>query len=288
MIAFFMIFSFTACEEEDHTGEARTPAEKQKGENYEDVVSLFENQGFTNVKARAVDDLIVGWKNKDGEVSKVSVDGDKDYVEDGWYKTDAPVVITYHTFPKEEKKESVKKKEKASTEDEKEDKSSVSEDSKTESSKSNDILKDESDNSVENQEILTADNNPELAAVFSVKDENDPIVKAFAEKYEGRTIAFDGYIFESYKHVDTSVFTGKQKVRDSLYDVFLELGNYEDGEETLNHGPNLKMKTVPVFSFPEVTDQHRNIHVVATVKQFNEDNKNVSFFMLDPISIEAR
>lgn len=90
-------------EELNHEGDARTPGESSdfKGEDYRDVVSEFEENGFTNIETEKLDDLITGWVTKDGEVESVSVDGDVEY-STGWYPEDVEVVITYHTFSEKE------------------------------------------------------------------------------------------------------------------------------------------------------------------------------------------
>ena len=50
----------------------------------------------------AIDDLIFGWLTEDGEVEKVTVDGDEDYSADTWVAADVEVIIYYHTFPQED------------------------------------------------------------------------------------------------------------------------------------------------------------------------------------------
>lgn len=44
------------------------------------------------------EDLVTGWITKDGEVYKVSIDGDSDFDEGDIFPEDAEVVVTYHTF----------------------------------------------------------------------------------------------------------------------------------------------------------------------------------------------
>ena len=55
-----------------------------KGKNYKDVIEEFEKRGFNNIKTEKIDDLIVGWLKKEGEVKEVSVGGDVDYSADKW------------------------------------------------------------------------------------------------------------------------------------------------------------------------------------------------------------
>lgn len=74
----------------------------QQGRNFLDVIENFEKHGFTNIKTEAIDDLIFGWLTEDGEVEKVTVDGDEDYSADTWVAADVEVIIYYHTFPQED------------------------------------------------------------------------------------------------------------------------------------------------------------------------------------------
>ena len=105
LIALAMILGLTGCgDSSKHEGEAKTPSgsSSQKGRDYQDVINDFKEKGFTNIKTETLEDLITGWVTKDGEVESVSVGGDKDYSPDVWCHNDVEVVITYHTFPKED------------------------------------------------------------------------------------------------------------------------------------------------------------------------------------------
>ena len=75
-----------SCGDNKHIGEAKTPAvsSAMKGKNYKDVIEEFEKRGFNNIKTEKIDDLIVGWLKKEGEVKEVSVGGDVDYSADKW------------------------------------------------------------------------------------------------------------------------------------------------------------------------------------------------------------
>ena len=105
--ALLLCFSLIGCRENSHEGEAKTPAgsSDMEGRNYEDVVTIFEGKGFTNIKTEPIDDLIFGWLTKDGEVEEVSVGGKVDYSPDKWVPADIEVVVRYHTFPEGDKKE---------------------------------------------------------------------------------------------------------------------------------------------------------------------------------------
>lgn len=69
------------------------------GKNYEDVVSILKNTGFTNIATEAIDDLIIGWLTKDGEVEKVEIGGYTSYKADSKYDANVKIVVYYHTFP---------------------------------------------------------------------------------------------------------------------------------------------------------------------------------------------
>lgn len=101
LIALVLIITLVGCDTSNHEGEAKTPSASsaQKGKDYQEVISDFEEQGFTNIKTEILDDLITGWLTKDGEVESVSVDGNEDYSSDTWYPNDVEVIVTYHTFP---------------------------------------------------------------------------------------------------------------------------------------------------------------------------------------------
>ncbi len=69
-----------------------------KGKHYESVIQELEDLGFENIETAKKEDLVTGWITKDGEVYKVSIDGDSDFEEGDVFSEDAEVVVTYHTF----------------------------------------------------------------------------------------------------------------------------------------------------------------------------------------------
>lgn len=85
-------------------GQVQVPfaASNMKGRDYQDVINEFEKQGFTNIRTEKIEDLIIGFLTKDGEVEQVSVGGNIDYPSDKWVYADVEVIITYHTFPSKE------------------------------------------------------------------------------------------------------------------------------------------------------------------------------------------
>ena len=76
-----------------------------KGESYEDVVKILEGAGFSNIKLVADPDLINGFLHDDGDVEKVSVGGHTSFSKKDSFDPDVEIVITYHTYPEDKKKE---------------------------------------------------------------------------------------------------------------------------------------------------------------------------------------
>jgi hypothetical protein len=74
-------------------------AEQFKGENYRDVITLLETAGFRNIETVILNDLVTGWLTKDGEVERVSVNGETSFYSGSRFPVDAKIVVTYHTFP---------------------------------------------------------------------------------------------------------------------------------------------------------------------------------------------
>lgn len=98
LLMLVMVFSLAACggsTEKNHDGEAKTPSGSkiQQGRGYQEVVSDFEESGFTNIQLAPMGDLITGWLTKEGEVESVSVGGDEEYSPNKWVPADTEVII---------------------------------------------------------------------------------------------------------------------------------------------------------------------------------------------------
>jgi len=115
------------------------------GENYKEVVLELENKGFKNIETKIVDDLITGWLTKDGEIEEIEIDGKKEFESEESFKKTAKIIITYHTFPKDEKETTSVKKEET--------------------------------------EVLNLENSKELSDLVSLKDPMDPSVEEFVSKF---------------------------------------------------------------------------------------------------------
>lgn len=82
-----------------HPGIMRIPRSSSQyaDENYSVVVAEIEGAGFTNVTARPLGDLVVGWLHDENSVDKVFVDGKSEYSTDSWLASDVPIVVEYHS-----------------------------------------------------------------------------------------------------------------------------------------------------------------------------------------------
>ena len=250
-------FILCACgDDNEHIGEAKTPSgsDTMKGQDYQSVVDVFEEKGFTNIKLEKIDDLVFGWLTKDGEVEEVSVGGDVEYSPDKWVPCDIEVVIKYHTFPEEETDDS--------------DKDNIEQDK----------------NNTEEQEnqadiVLTVDNCQELQAILSNKAEIDESYSNFAEKYKKRTIEFNG-------RIDYVVNHGNYTTR---FDILVSAGDYDANHQI---GPTFKFEDVGASNLGLNTmyleDEIKvgmNVKIVAEVVKFDS---NSGLFFLEPVSVTKR
>lgn len=102
LLAMVLVMSMASCGSGDtKVKKIRVPASSTelKGEDYQDVMTLFQIAGFTNIELKVLDDLVTGWLTKDGEVEKVSINGVTSFNVISKYPSDAKIVITYHSFP---------------------------------------------------------------------------------------------------------------------------------------------------------------------------------------------
>ena len=68
--------------------------------NHKELRKELEELGFTNIKEKAINDLITGWIVKDGSIEEVSVNYSNSYKKGKVCEYDAEIVIKYHTFSK--------------------------------------------------------------------------------------------------------------------------------------------------------------------------------------------
>ena len=127
---------------------------------------------------------------------------------------------------------------------------------------------------------LTADSNADLAALLRGTDTCAETVGAFATKYRGRTIEFDGSIGAMAKHDEYN----------TRYDILVSYGDFS---ETVSHGgPSFQFRDVWILDLnlvgsdiPDSIGVGANLHVVAKVGEFIA---NQCLFLLDPVTTTVR
>ena len=219
-----------------------------KGENYKDVMTRLKTAGFASIETASIDDLVLGWLAKDGDVERVSVNGETKFDADSRFPKGAKIVITYHTFPKKEPEKSAE--------------------SDPVQSETPDSGTKEADDT-----ILTLQNSKELSAVLKAENPGDPEVQAFIKNYAGRSIAFDGYTWDwinspGYK---------------TMYSTNIYVGDVKNAD-TISVGPIFRVERYQWPNFVPALNR-MNVHVKATVDGYDADHE---FFQITPTSLEAR
>ncbi|MGO4958167.1 DUF4839 domain-containing protein [Luteococcus sp. Sow4_B9] len=247
-----------ACGAEDPNQVAAPAAAKElKGKPHAEVEDQLERAGFTNVETEVREDLVTGWLTKDGEVEHVTIAGQDDYAKGKKYAPDAKVVVVYHTFPKtdEETAQSSTPAPQATAADE------------------------ASSTGEESEGTITAKNNPELAKLLELKDPAAPEVAAFAEKYKGQRIEFDGAILALNPH-------GSYKTR---FDFLVGAGDFDPNA---SKGPNFQFDDVNAFDLNIAGSEDssslevgQNLHVIAEVGEYKEFQE---LFILEPVETRLR
>lgn len=239
-----------------------------EGENYKDVVTRLESEGFTNIKTEGLGDLITGFFHKDGDVKTVSVDGSTSYSSNQKFRPDAKIVIRYHSYPT------------SSSSSTDEDDSTSQEEPKTETDDtegdSSDSSEDKSESSQTDEGNITVQNNQEFAKMLEDGDSGQAI-ENFANKYTGRNVEFDGYTASVLPH-------GSSKTR---FDYLILAGDVGS-----TRGPNFHFSDVNYYDLhltgddvPSSFTEGLNIHVVAEIESYDSAS---CLFELSPVSITMR
>jgi hypothetical protein len=129
------------------------------------------------------------------------------------------------------------------------------------------------------EQVLTADNSRELAALLALPDYCDQTVARFATEYSGRTVEFDGSIANMASHGDY----------DTRYDILIAPGT-KGPESTV--GPAFKFEDVNVFELnltgaeiPDSVGEGDRFHFVAQIVEYNPDQ---CLLFLEPVSTGVR
>ncbi|HEM6371726.1 TPA: hypothetical protein ACGOXV_000804 [Streptococcus suis] len=66
--------------------------------DYQSVQKQLEDAGFENVSTQKIEDLTFGIFTKDGEIEKVTVNGNESFSKGDLFEKDVSITIHYHTF----------------------------------------------------------------------------------------------------------------------------------------------------------------------------------------------
>ena len=222
-------------------------ASSYKYQNYVDVQTELSEAGFTNISFEILYDIELGW-TEEGEVDSVSVDGNTEFEQGDIFKKDIAIVITYHMPEEDDPNKPVESETPNST----------------------------TEPTTEPAENLTVENCPDLAALLTLRDPGDPSVAAFASKYYGQVIEFDGCVMNMQHHGDF----------DTRWDVLLGAGDYDENSAL---GPNFRLTDVNFYdmnvSGGDSVYAGLNVHVVAEVGDYNSSSQ---LFELEIISMTIR
>lgn len=75
-------------------------AESYYHRNYDEVKRELEAYGFSNITLVERKDLVIGFMNRNGSIEEISIDGKANFKKNAKFRSDARVVIIYHTFKK--------------------------------------------------------------------------------------------------------------------------------------------------------------------------------------------
>lgn len=70
-----------------------------KSKDYQEVVAILKDMGFTNIKAEPLGDLKKAWIYDDGEVKEVSIGGETKFSINDIFDADVEIIVTYHSYP---------------------------------------------------------------------------------------------------------------------------------------------------------------------------------------------
>ena len=70
------------------------------GMHYSAVEAALQAAGFRNIRVINLGDLRLDLFRRKGSVNSITIDG-QNLTDDGWFRQEAPVIISYHGFPNE-------------------------------------------------------------------------------------------------------------------------------------------------------------------------------------------
>ena len=69
-----------------------------KGKDYQEVLAILQEMGFTNITKKPLGDLKKGWIYDDGEVKEVSIAGVTKFAAGDIFDKTAEIIVSYHSF----------------------------------------------------------------------------------------------------------------------------------------------------------------------------------------------
>ena len=268
MAACILATSLAACDGANKKINAPVESSEVSSSNYQDMVSQFKGAGFTNVSTREIDDLILGWLTEDGQVEEVSIGGKTSFSTSDTFAVDAPVVVSYHTFPKKDKETtgSTPTPDQPSTSPEPQSPEPSQE-------------PEPSPSPTASNENITVENNEDFRALIEDLQPDDASIEQFVSKYKGRAIEFDGNIASMGPH-------NTYKTR---FDFLVYPGDYSTTDA---HGPSFIFEDCNYYDLhltgdnqPSSVSAGQNLHIVAEIVNFNSTQQ---LFHLKPIATSAR
>lgn len=127
--------------------------------------------------------------------------------------------------------------------------------------------------------ILTTSNTPDLKALLESSAECSDAIGRFAEKYEGKTVRFDGHVADVAPHGDY----------DTRFDFLIFAGDFDPNSA---RGPSFQFRDKNYLNLgltgpniPDSVTAGQNYTFTADVGEFNGDN---CLFQLTPVETTAR
>ena len=278
LLVLLLALSLAACGSSADTDtriNAPKSASDLEGEDYQDVMTLLQVAGFTNIEVEVLDDLITGWITKDGEVEKVSINGVTSFSANSKFPFDSKIVITYHTFPSQETEQVAETSTNPETIESTETSATPDTTEFTEATETKDTT--EFTEETEANEVYSISDSEDLQELIKLDNEKDESsIISTVSKYEGKKIELQllTAFVEPYEDYDT-------RFNYLLYAV--------DGEKVMLSGPAFMFENVNFSdlhmigsNIPETFDIGILCNVTAEVDGYED-----GMILLIPVSIEV-
>ncbi|HEM5029132.1 TPA: DUF4839 domain-containing protein [Streptococcus suis] len=268
-IVFFASISLVACggsSETTDTNEIAIPVGSSPEEaDYRSVQKQLEDAGFENVSTQKIEDLTFGIFTKDGEIEKITVNGNESFSEGDLFEKDVSITIHYHTF--KDYNNSEESKESSSEESSSSLKSSSS-------SSEQEVSTETSSSQTEQQTQVITPDNPDFAYILNNFDESK--TQEFVEKYKGQIVEFDGHVAYMHSHEN-------YKTR---FDFLLNVGDWEEGNYVgMMAFENLAFHELKFVDETDTVSTGTNLHIKARI--INAEKKGQLIY-LEPVELRSR